>query len=141
MAGVLARVVLGVSGVCAVLGGVPLVVMIYLYFGPGHYVPELLVGQYGIVAALAGLGLYVGGALRIPVVARVLVGLMAAGAGSVALVVFAAMVSFLGDPGGERGTLNDAAPGIVCVLAGAWYVWRAVVGRWPATDPVARTEP
>lgn len=141
MTGVVARVVLGVCGVAAVLGGVPLVVMIYFYFGPGRYVPELLVGQYGIVAVLAGLGLYVGGVLRIPVVARLLVGLMAAGGGVVVLVVFAAMVSFLGDPGGERGTLEDASPGIVCVVAGAWFVWRAIAGRWPLSQAAARTEP
>ncbi|HEY3504088.1 MAG TPA: hypothetical protein VGN37_15050 [Actinocatenispora sp.] len=139
MTGVVARVVLGVCGVAAVVGGVPLVVMIYFYFGPdSRYVPELLVGQYGIVAVLLALGLYVGGVLRIPVVARVLVGLMAAGGGVVVLVVFTAMASFLGDPGGERGTLEDASPGIVCVLAGAWFVWRAIAGRWPVTEPAPR---
>ncbi|GAA4207833.1 hypothetical protein [Actinocatenispora rupis] len=133
MAGAVVRAVLGVCGACALVGGAVLLWMIWLYFGENRYAPELEIGQFGIVALMLGAGLYVAGALQIPVVGRVLVGLMVAGAASVVLVLFAAAVSLVGDPGGERGTLNDCAAGFLCVPAGAYLVWRAVAGRWPAT--------
>ncbi|RKT54286.1 hypothetical protein [Saccharothrix australiensis] len=133
MAAVVGRVVLVVCGVLAVVGGAMLTLMVVLYFGADDYVPELNeIGGWGIIAGMCGLAIHVAGVVRAHVVLRVVAGVGAAVAGIVAATVVATVVSLAGDRGGERGTLEDGANGFLWLLAGAYFVWRAATGRWPA---------
>ncbi|TMR03759.1 hypothetical protein ETD86_53790 [Nonomuraea turkmeniaca] len=131
MAAVVSRVVLGICAALAVVGGAALVVMVVVYFGADQYVPELQVGGWGTLAGMCGLGVYVGGAFRAHLVARIGLGLGLAGAGYVASTIVASLVSLMADRGGPRGTLEDGTIGFIWVLAGAFLAWRAATGRWP----------
>ena len=139
MAAVVGRIVLGVCALVAVVSGAALVVKGVVYFGADEYLSELEAFQDGLFAGVAGLGIYVGGAFRAHVAARIAAGVGAAFGGFVASVVVAAVVSLAADRGGPRGNLEDAAVGFIWFLAGAYFAWCVVTRRWPVSHPDRRS--
>ncbi|MGP4019895.1 hypothetical protein [Saccharopolyspora sp. 5N708] len=132
MAALVGRVVLGVLAALAVIGGAMLVVMVVVYFGASEYLSELNeFGGWGILAGMLALGVYVAGAFRAPLLMRIGAGLGLAGAGYAATMIVAYLVSLTADRGGPRGNLEDGTAGFIWLLAGAYFVWCLVKGRWP----------
>jgi hypothetical protein len=132
LAAVLGRIVLGICAIIAVVSGLALVVKGVVYFGSDEYLSELEAVQDGLFAGVLGLGIYIGGAFRAHIAARVAAGVGAAFGGFVASIVAAAIVSLAADRGGPRGNLEDAAVGFIWFLAGAYFAWCVVARRWPA---------
>ncbi|GAB3461940.1 hypothetical protein GCM10027570_48020 [Streptomonospora sediminis] len=134
MAAVASRVVLGVCSAFSVAGGAALVAMVIRYFGANDYVPVLTdFGWWGILAGMCAFAVYVGGAFRANLLLRVGAGLGLAGGAYAVSAVIAFIVSFLGDPGGERGNLADGTTGFLWLAAGAYFLWQSVSGRWPVS--------
>jgi hypothetical protein len=131
----MSRVILAVLSALAVIGGAMMTLMIILYFGPtDEYVSALNEwGGWGIWAGAAALGVFVGGAVRAHLGVRILVGFVVGIVGFIASLVIGFLFSFIGDPGGERGTLADGIPGFLWLVAGGYLGWRALTGRsWPS---------
>lgn len=130
------RVILAVLSALAVIGGAMMTLMIILYFGPAdEYVSELYEwGGWGLFAGAAALGVYVGGKVPAHLVIRILVGVPVGLGGLVASLVIGSVLSLVGDPGGERGTLADCIPGFLWLVVGAYVGWRALTDRsWPTS--------
>ncbi|MEQ7006524.1 hypothetical protein ABN028_09985 [Actinopolymorpha sp. B17G11] len=125
------RVLLGICAATAVVGGAALVVMVIVYFAANTYVPELQEGGYGILAGILGFGIYVGGAFRGHIVARIAAGIGLALASSLLTVIVAYLISLTVDPGGERGNLEEGTAGAIWLLMGAYFAWRVFTCRWP----------
>ncbi|MCI2423003.1 hypothetical protein MOQ72_36865 [Saccharopolyspora sp. K220] len=138
MDSVAGRVVLWVLAALAVIGGGMLVAMVVVYFGADEYVPELNeFGGWGILAGMCGLGVYVAGAFRGPLLMRIGAGLGLAGVGYAVSMIVAFLVSLTADRGGPRGNLEDGTAGFIWLLAGAYFAWQLASRRWP----VAQQEP
>ncbi|AXB44460.1 hypothetical protein [Amycolatopsis albispora] len=136
MATKLGRVALGVLSVAAVLGGGALVVMVVVYFGASEYLPELTeFGGWAIIAGPLALGVYTAGALDASPATRAAtaVGLVFAAFFATELISYA--VSLTADRGGPRGNLETGTAGAIWLLAGAFFLWRLAVRRWPVSGP------
>ncbi|MQA03452.1 MAG: hypothetical protein GEV07_12250 [Streptosporangiales bacterium] len=131
MGTVVSRVLLAICAVCAVAGGAALVAQVVVYFGADQYMPEFQVGGYGFLIGVVGLGLYVGGAVRLHVVARIAVGVLVALMSYIATFVIAFLVSLAAHPGGPRGNLEDGTIGAIWVLVGGFLAVRAAMRGWP----------
>lgn len=133
MAVVISRVVLGVLAALAVIGGAMLAIMVIAYFSPVDEYLWILneVGGWSYWASFFAIWVYVAGAFRAHIALRIAAGFFAAlGAMGVA-VVFASVISLLGDPGGERGTLQDGVPGFIWLILGLLFGWLILSRRWP----------
>ncbi|SFB61437.1 hypothetical protein SAMN05216266_1283 [Amycolatopsis marina] len=132
----LSRVALGVLSVIAVLGGITLAVRMILYLGPVGYVPELAeIGGWGIIAGPLALGVYAAGAVEARLASRIGVGVGLMFAAFFATVLISYVVSLTAHRGGPRGNVEDGTAGILWLLAGAFFLWRLAVRRWPVQLP------
>ncbi|UJW35761.1 hypothetical protein L3Q67_19375 [Saccharothrix sp. AJ9571] len=135
MAEKVGRVALGVLSVLAVLGGGALVVMVIVYFGASEYVPELNeIGGWGMLAGPVALAVYTAGAFEAPLVARVSAGIGLMLGTFAASTLVAHLVSLTADRGGPRGNLEDGTLGFLWFLAGAFFLWRLALRRWPVSE-------
>jgi hypothetical protein len=130
----ISRLLLGICAAAAIVGGGALVVMVIAYFAADTYLHQLQQGGNGILAGMLGLAIYVGGAFRAHLVGRIATGIGVALASALLTVALASLVSLLGDPGGERGNLEDGTAGGIWFLMGAYFVWQLSTRRWPVSQ-------
>ncbi|HUQ55117.1 hypothetical protein [Lentzea sp.] len=129
-----ARVALGLFGVLAVIGGAMLTAMVVNYFWGSGYVPELdEIGGWGTLAGAVALGIYVGGVVKAHPGYRVLGGVLAGVVGFGVTSNIATLVSLTAGRGGPRGNLEDGSLGFIWMVAGVFFVWVALKGRWPVS--------